>query len=65
MRYEVKLMNRNMTGENKTVLFTNNKDEAFFYVSEVKARGNNTHINEYDDVAVFDNGECLLKIRLF
>lgn len=65
MRYEVKLMNRNLTNENKVIFMTENKSEAFRFVSKVKSHEHNTPINEYDDVSIFDNGELIARIALY
>ena len=65
MRYEVKLLNRNLTGEDKIVLVTENRNEAFGFVGHVKKYENNAPINEYDYVAVFDNDECIVNVMLY
>ena len=65
MRYEVRLLNRNLTGEDKIVLMTENRNEAFGFVGHVKKHENNAPINEYDYVAVFDNGKCIVKMMLY
>ena len=65
MRYEVRLLNRNLTGEDKIVLVTESRNEAFGFVGHVKKHENNAPINEYDYVAVFDNDECIVKVMLY
>ena len=65
MRYEVKLMNRNLTGENKVVFRTEKQEEAFKIMSKVKCHEHNTPINEYDDVSLFDNGKCIARVALY
>lgn len=65
MRYEVRLLNRNLTGENKVVFRTESKKDVFGFACEVKKHENNEFVCEYDYVAVFDNDKCLVKIRLF
>lgn len=65
MRYEVRLLNRNMTNENKVVFRTESKKDVFGFACEVKKHEHNEFICEFDYVAVFDNDKCLVKIRLF
>ena len=65
MRYEVRLLNRNLTGENKVVFRTESKKDAFDFACEVKKHEHNEFICEFDCVAVFDNDKCLVEIRLF
>ena len=65
MRYEVKLMNRNLTNENKVVFVTENKSEAFRFATRVKNHENIRPICEYDDVSIFDNCTCIARIALY
>lgn len=65
MRYEVRLLNRNLTMENKVAFRTESKKEAFDFACRVKKHEHNEFICEFDCVAVFDNGKCLVKIKLF
>ena len=65
MRYEVRLLNRNFTGEDKIIRVTENISDAFGFVGYVKKHENNAPINEYDYVAVFDNDECIVKVMLY
>lgn len=63
MRYEVKLMNENLTGENKTVLETENRKEAFKKLSEVKK--NERDYEAYDDVRLYENGVWIANVKLY
>ena len=65
MRYEVRLLNRNLTMEDKVIFGTESKKDVFGFACKVKQHENVEPICDYDYVAVFDNDECLVKIRLF
>ena len=65
MRYEVRLINENLTGKSKTILETESRYKAFMLVETVKELENSEPYCNYDEVRVLDNGEWLARVRLY
>lgn len=62
MKYQVKLVGGNFRIEDKVVLETEDRAEAFEMLGHVKSL---EPYNSYDSVRVFENGDWIAKLDLY
>ena len=65
MKYQVKLVGASFGIEDKTILETESKTEAFEMLGHVKSLEHEEPYNSYDSVRVLENGTCVAKFYLF
>lgn len=67
MRYEIRTSGYNEKGKYTLyppILETNNLDEAFFYMAEIKKYEEDEPYYNYEEATLFDNGRWLVNMRL-
>lgn len=65
MKYQVKLVGASFGVEDKVVLETEDKTEAFEMLGRVKKHEHEEPYNSYDSVRVFENGDWIAKFDLY
>lgn len=65
MKYQVKLIGGNFGVEDKVILETEDKAEAFEELGRVKKLEHEEPYNSYDSVRVFENGTWVAKFDLY
>lgn len=65
MKYQVKLVGGNFRIEDKAVLETEDRTEAFEMMGNVKKMEHEEPYNSYDSVRVFENGDWIAKFDLY
>lgn len=65
MKYQVKLIGGNFGVEDKVILETEDKTEAFEELGRVKKHEHEEPYNSYDSVRVFENGDWIAKFDLY
>lgn len=64
-KYQVKLMGGNLGAQDKVVLETEDRTEAFEMLGRVKSLENEAPYNAYDSVRVFEDGTWVAKFDLY
>lgn len=65
MKYQVKLVGASFGVEDKVVLETEDRTEAFEMMGNVKKMEHEEPYNSYDSVRVFENGTWVAKFDLY
>lgn len=65
MKYQVKLVGASFGVEDKTILETEDRTEAFEMMGNVKKMEHEEPYNAYDSVRVFENGTWVAKFDLY
>jgi len=65
MKYQVKLVGASFGVEDKVVLETEDRAEAFEMLGHVKKHEHEEPYNSYDSVRVFENGTRVAKFDLY
>lgn len=65
MKYQVKLVGASFGIEDKVILETEDRTEAFEMLGHVKSLEHEEPYNSYDSVRVFENGTCVAKFYLY
>lgn len=65
MKYQVKLAGGNFRIEDKVVLETEDRTEAFEMLGHVKSLEHEEPYNSYDSARVFENGTWVAKFDLY
>lgn len=65
MKYQVKLVSGNSEVEDKIVLETEDRTEAFEMMGNVKKMEHEEPYNSYDSVRVFEDGTWVAKFDLY
>lgn len=65
MKYQVKLVGASFGVEDKVVLETEDRTEAFEMMGNVKKMEHEEPYNNYDSVRVFENGDWVAKFDLY
>ena len=65
MKYQVKLVGASFGVEDKTILETENRTEAFQMLGLARSLRHEEPYNAYDSVRVFENGDWIAKFDLY
>lgn len=65
MKYQVKLVGASFGIEDKIILETEDRTEAFEELGRVKKQEHEEPYNSYDSVRVFENGQWIAKFDLY
>lgn len=65
MKYQVKLVGASFGVEDKVILETEDRTEAFEMMGNVKKMEHEEPYNAYDSVRVFENGDWIAKFDLY
>lgn len=65
MKYQVKLVGASFGIEDKVILETEDRTEAFEMLERVKKQEHEEPYNSYDSVRVFENGTWVAKFDLY